>query len=221
MDYGKIVGDSFDYAKEGLEGKWRRWFLLLISCIIFPLIMGYMMRIYRGATPAPEPDQWGSLFLDGIRLLVVGIVYALPVIILGIAILGSAGIVLFMEGANPYTNPEVFIGLLGAIFIGVLILLIVAIIIGLFSTIAYVRFARTGSFGEAFNFGAIIDYIGKIGWLSYILALVILVIIVSIIKIILMTIPFIGIILLFLLSPFIILFAARYITLVYDSAKTV
>jgi hypothetical protein len=221
MDYGKIVGDSFDYAKEGLEGKWRKWFLLLISCIIFPLIMGYMMRIYRGATPAPEPDQWGSLFIDGIRLLVVGIIYALPVIILGIAIVGSTGIVLFMEGANPYSNPEVFIGLLGAIFISVLILLVVGIIIGLFSTIAYVRFARTGSFGEAFNFGAIIDHIGKIGWLSYILALVILVIIVSIIEIVLMTIPFIGIILLLLLVPFIILFATRYITLVYDSAGTV
>jgi hypothetical protein len=220
MDYGKIVGDSFDYAKEGLEGKWRKWFLLLISCIIFPLIMGYMMRIYRGATSAPEPDEWGSLFIDGIRLLVVGIIYALPVIILGIAILGSAGIVLFMEGANPYTNPGVFIGLLGAIFIGVLILLVVAIIIGLFLTIASVRFARSGSFGEAFNFGAIIDYIGKIGWLSYLLAMVILVILVSIIKIILVTIPFIGIILLLLLLPFIILFATRYITLVYDSAGT-
>ena len=51
MDFGKIVGDSFDYTKEGLEGKWNKWLLLLVSCIIFPLIMGYMMRIYRGGNP--------------------------------------------------------------------------------------------------------------------------------------------------------------------------
>ena len=220
MDFGKIVGDSFDYAKEGLEGKWNKWLLLLISCIIFPLIMGYMMRIYRGATPSPEPDDWGTMFIDGIKLLIVGIIYALPIIILEIAVIGSAGLALFMGTPNPYTHPGAFMGLLGAVFVGILITLVVAIIIGLIATMAYVRFARTGSFGEAFNFGAILDHIGKIGWINYIFALIILVIIVGILEIILIAIPFIGFILLFLILPFIVLFATRYITMVYDSAGT-
>ncbi len=40
MEYGKTVGDSFEYAKEGLVGKWAKWILLIISCIIFPLMHG-------------------------------------------------------------------------------------------------------------------------------------------------------------------------------------
>jgi hypothetical protein len=222
LDYGKIVGDSFEYVKEGLAGKWMKWLLLLISTIIFPLIMGYMMRIYRGANPSPEPDDWVTMFIDGIKLFIVGIIYALPVIILEIAVIGSAGLALFAGTAHPSVNPSVnfgaFLGLLGAVIIGVIILLVVAFIIGLISTIANVRFARTGSFGEAFNFGAIIAHIGRIGWINYIISLVILIIIVGIVDVVCMVIPFIGFILFFLLLPAVIMFSARYITLVYDSA---
>lgn len=218
MDFGKTLEDSFEYAKEGLAGKWMKWLLLLISCIIFPLIMGYMMRIYRGAKPSPEPDDWGTMFIDGIKLFIVGIIYALPVIILEIAIIGSAGLALFMRGGNPALNPGAFMGLLGAVIIGVIILLVVAFIVGLISTIAQVRFARTGSFGEAFNFGAILAHIGRIGWMTYIIALIIMVVIVGIVEVVCMAIPFIGFILLLILLPGIILFSARYITLVYDSA---
>jgi len=218
MDFGKIVGDSFEYAKEGLAGKWMKWLLLLISTIIFPLIMGYMMRIYRGANPSPEPDDWGTMFIDGIKLFIVGIIYALPVIILEIAVIGSAGMALFAGTANPSVNFGAFMGLLGAVIIGVIILLVVAFIIGLIATMAYVRFARTGSFGEAFNFGAIFAHIGRIGWINYIIALIIMVVIIGIVEVVCMAIPFIGFILFFLLLPAIILFSARYITLIYDSA---
>lgn len=124
------------YAKNGLAGKWMKWLLLLISCVIFPLIMGYMMRIYRGANPSPEPDDWGTMFIDGIKLFIVAIIYALPVIILEIAIIGSAGLAMFMRGGNPAMNPGAFLGLLGAIIVGVIILLVVAFIVGLISTIA-------------------------------------------------------------------------------------
>ena len=220
MDFGKTVGDSFEYAKEGLAGKWMKWLLLLISCIIFPLIMGYMMRIYRGANPSPEPDDWGTMFIDGIKLFVVAIIYALPVIILEIAIIGSAGLALFIGGGNPAANPGAFMGLLGAVIVGVIILLVVAFIVGLISTIAQVRFARTGSFGEAFNFGEILAHIGRIGWMNYIIALIIMFVIVGIVEVVCMAIPFIGFVLLLILLPGIILFSSRYITLVYDSAGT-
>ena len=28
MEFGKTIGDSFEYAKEGLVGKWAKWILL-------------------------------------------------------------------------------------------------------------------------------------------------------------------------------------------------
>lgn len=218
MDIGKTAGDSFEYAREGLFGKWTKWFLLVISCIIFPLFTGYTMRIYRGAHPSPEPDDWGTMFIDGIRLIIVGIIYALPVIILEIVIIGGAGLALFMGTPYQSVHPGAVPGLAGAVLAGVLVLVLVAVIIGLVATIAYVRFARTGSFGEAFNFREILATIGRIGWITYIFALIVMGIIVGIIEIICLLIPVIGIVLFLILLPFIGMFSARYITLLYDSA---
>lgn len=47
VDYGKMVTGSFAYAKDGLVGKWMNWLLLIVSCIIFPLILGYFLRVCR------------------------------------------------------------------------------------------------------------------------------------------------------------------------------
>ncbi len=55
--------------------------------------------------------------------------------------------------------------MVGGMGIGLLIVLILAIIIGLIIPIAYIRFSRTDSIGEAFNFNAIFGHIGK-NWLD-------------------------------------------------------
>jgi len=82
MDYTRLLGDSFDYTKEALWGRWTRWLLLLISTIIFPLIYGYSVRVMSGTKPAPEPEGWIGLFIDGIKLIVISLVYTIPVFLL-------------------------------------------------------------------------------------------------------------------------------------------
>jgi len=220
MDFGKMVGDSFGYAKEGLVGKWVTWILLIISCIIFPLIMGYILRVYRGVTPAPEPKEWVSMFIDGIKLFIVGLIYAIPVIIIEVVVIGSAFVTGVMTQSYGLTDPNAVMGLIGAFLFGLIILLIVSIIIGLIVATAVVRFARTNSFGEAFNFSAIFAHIGKIGFVPYIVALIIMFIIIGVIEVICMLIPYVGMLLLFILLPVLVLFEARYLTLLYDSAGT-
>lgn len=119
------------------------------------------------------------------------------------------------------TNMDALLPLLAAFLVGLLIAFIVAIIIGLFSTIGFVRMARTEKFGEAFNFGAILETIRKIGWGSYILALIILFVVAGVIAFILnllTEIPYIGWIIWLILIPFLIIFEARYICRVYDAA---
>jgi len=74
--------------------------------------------------------------------------------------------------------------------------------------------------GEAFNFGEIFATIGKIGWGTYILALIILVVIFAIIYVVLGLIPIVGAIIEFIIGPFLMVFAARYICQLYDSAGT-
>lgn len=227
MDYGNMLGDSLGYAKDGLVGHWKRWILLIISTIIFPLMMGYTMEIWRGKKPAPEPEQWGKLFIDGLKLLVAGIVYAIPVILIILVFGGFALIGAFqkaaMSGDPNYftTHTNELMPLFAGFMVGLLIAIVVAIIIGLFSTVGFVRMARTDRFGEAFNFGAILETIRKIGWGSYIIALIILFIVAGIIAFVLnliSMIPFIGLILWLILLPFLIIFEARYICMVYESA---
>ncbi|HNQ29467.1 MAG TPA: DUF4013 domain-containing protein, partial [Methanolinea sp.] len=147
MDYGNMLGDSLGYAKDGLVGHWKRWILLIISTIIFPLIMGYTMEIWRGKTPAPEPAQWGKMFIDGLKLLVAAIIYAIPVILIILVFGGFAFFTAIQEAAmsgDPEfftNNMEVLMPLVTAFMVGLLVAFIVAIILSLFSTIGFVRMA--------------------------------------------------------------------------------
>lgn len=210
MKIGEMLGESFNYAKEAVAGKWVRWILLIISCIIFPLILGYMIEIFRGKKPAPELEHWGKLFINGILYLIIGIIYSIPIIIIAVLVFGaslSTGVIL--------TNPGAF---LATAAIGVVVLIIVSIIIMLICYFGLIRFAREEKFGEAFNFGEIVGQIKKVGWLSYFVALLVIWIVIGIIAGILSMIPMIGPIILFIIMPVLSIWEARYLTLIYESA---
>ena len=211
MDIGKNLNDSLEYAKDAVWEKWVRWLLLIISTIIFPLILGYELEVYRGKKPAPEPADWGKLFIDGIKLFIIQLIYAIPVLIVAVIFIGT-GVILAMGG-----SPGAAVAAIGTIAFGVLITVIVAIIIGFFEAMGVVRFARMGKMGEAFNFNAILAQIGKIGWGSYIIALIVVFVVAFIIAAILSIIPVIGGLLTLIVAPALAIFVARYITLLYDS----
>ena len=209
MDFGQMLTESYEYTKEALWGKWEKWILLIISAIIFPLLLGYTMEVMRGKKPAPPLENWGKLFVDGLKLFIVGIIYAIPVIILAIFLIGGS-ILLFMK-------PNALVEALGTFFIGIIVLIVVAIFIGLVSTMGNVRLSRMNRMGEAFNFRAIFDHIGKIGWGSYFFALLVMVIIVGVIEVIVVFIPVIGWLIGLILTPAYSIFTSRYITQIYDS----
>jgi hypothetical protein len=212
MDFGKAINDSLAYAQEGIWGKWVKWVLLIISTIIFPLMLGYLVRILKGAKPAPELEDWAGLFIDGIKLIIIALIYEIPLLILIFLAMGS------IIGAAATGDAAVAMaGMAGAGLI-MLVFIVLAIIICLLETTAYVRFARTGSIGEAFNFGAILAHIGKIGWVTYIVAVIILLLIIGVVEFICLVIPVIGPFLLLIILPFLILFGARYLALLYESA---
>ncbi len=219
MDYGSMVGESFEYAKEAVVGKWNKWLMLIIATILLGIpLMGYAMKVLRGEKPAPEVNDWGTLFIDGIKYLIVSLIYALPIIIVWVLVMGASAAAI-MSG-----NYSAMMAAFGAVALGVLVMFILAVIISVFEVIGIVRFARTGSIGEAFNISAILATINKIGWVPYIIALIVLIIvaiIVGIIAGILMMIPYLGIIIyICLIAPIALLFA-RYICLLYDNAGAV
>jgi hypothetical protein len=244
MDFGSMLDDSFAYAKDGVWGRWTRWLLLIVSMLIFPFIFGYMVRIYRGESPAPEPEKWLELFIDGLKLLLVQIVYFLPVILLVIlafipliSTLVSSGV--FSQDFSSMSDsqskqwldshPELISELLftgGFMILLLLVAVILGIIITLFSFLGVVRFARTRSVSEAFNFSAILAHIGRIGWINYIIALIAITIIGYVFSTILNFFSFIPIVGIFiellvmgiLYVPF-LMFSARFSTLVYDAGE--
>ncbi len=218
MDYGSMVGESFEYAKEAVVGKWNKWLMLIIATLLLGLpLMGYMMKVLRGEKPAPEVEDWGTLFIDGIKYLIVALIYAIPLIIVWVIVIGASA-VSFMSG-----DATAMMAAFGAIALGLVIMFILGVIIAVFEVIGIVRFARTGSIGEAFNFNAILATIGKLGWVPYIISLVVLIIvgiIFGIIVAIIQIIPILGMIIYFcLIAPW-TLFVARYICQIYDSAGT-
>ena len=220
MGISENISQSFGYATEALVGKWGRWIVLIIGSIIFPLIMGYTLRIMRGITPAPEADEFGGMFIDGIKMCIISIIYMIIPCIIGFVLFfisGGFG-ALTMMGMD-VTNPNAYLGiLLGTLGISFLVFLIFAFIFGLFEIIGMVRFARKGNMGAAFEFSEIMAKIGSIGWVSYIIALIVFGIIVGVIYVILGIIPFIGWLLTFIIAPYLSIVGARYYSLIYDSA---
>ena len=215
MDIGKVLNDSLEYAKDAVWEKWARWLLLIISSIIFPLILGYELEVLRGKKPAPEPADWGKLFIDGIKLIVIGLIYLIPSAIVGAIFFGAALSSYLTSVVMGSTMALLAAG--GFLITGILLLAIVTFIVYLIGIIGAVRFARMGKMGEAFNFNAILAQIGKIGWGSYILALIVLDVILIIIRAILMAIPVIGWLINLIIAPALIIFAARFVALLYDS----
>ena len=219
MDYGAMLSDAFTYAKDAVIGKWKQWFLLIVATVLLFLpLLGYSLKVLRGEKPAPEVTGWGTLFVDGIKYLVLSLIYAIPALIVLFITLG--GLVFAIISGNTAH----VLALIGGVILGLIVFVIVAVITGLFSMIGLIRFARTGSMGEAFNFGAILATIGKIGWGSYVLAWVALLIVQVIIGVIIgvfYIIPALGILVELVFIAPIVLFQARYFCQVYDSAGPV
>ncbi len=232
MDYGNMLQDSYTYAKDAVWGKWERWLLLLMSCVVFPLITGYIAKIYRGDQPAPKFEE-GGLFIMGLKLIFAGFIYAIPVIAVLLVTIFYAMVnfmpyIIMENPAYIFNNVDKFVGVLLGIGFGLLVTVILAIIISLISTIALIRLAKEGKFSEAFNFGAVMDTIRAIGWGRYIVAMIIywvISIIFFIVLELLNLIPIVGmaiywLVYIIVLVPF-ILFSARYVTLVYECASPV
>lgn len=62
--------------------------LLLLSTLVLPafLLYGYFLRVLgsaaSGETEPPDFDEWGEMFVDGLRVFVVVLAYLLPVFLM-------------------------------------------------------------------------------------------------------------------------------------------
>ncbi|MGA2677312.1 MAG: DUF4013 domain-containing protein [Methanobacterium sp.] len=194
MNVGEIISDSIRYP----SSDWKKYVILgvlLVIPIIFFIALGYILRIIKssiaGYSELPEFDDLGDLFIDGLKVFIVTIVYnIIPLIVIIVGLFGSIAAV---GGVANITNyPLAFAGLLG---VTVIIVLILAVIFAIFEIIAIANMAYYDELGAAFKFSEILDRMSKIGWGKYIIwfiAMIIIGIITVIISGIITSIPIIG-----------------------------
>jgi hypothetical protein len=189
-----------------------------IGILLSFFLSGYSVRIYRGIKPAPDLTGWTELFIDGVKLAVVWLLWVLPLFI----VLAAGALFAYVTFVSSSSADAPNIAILLFILCLLLVEFVLFITVVLFGILGAVRFARTGSIREGIRFSAILTTIRTMGWLSYILALIVFIVVAVIYAIItgiLSIIPFIGWVLVLIIAPFFSIFIARYFTLVYDQGE--
>lgn len=144
------------------------------------------------------------MFLDGLRVLIVGLIYEIiPILIL------VAGFIMIM-----ISRSTMLLGLL-IMLLGLVILFIVGIIM----VMAVSNMAYNDEIGAALRFGEINERIKSIGWLKYILVLILLgviYLILALVALFVSSIPYVGLVLASLIIyPFMYLFMYRAYGLIF------
>lgn len=194
---------------------WTEIAIIFIAGILLSFILsGYLVRIYRGATIPPEFDSWGSLYVDGIKIAITGFLWFLPIILILAALLA----IIFAGFANGSPLPAMVAIVLAVILI--IAEIATCVIVLLYSMMGIVRCARTGSIREGLRFTAITETLRAIGWVNYIVALIVLFVIAFVFFMVLSIFSlnqYAGAIASIIFTPLYTVFAARYITQVYDA----
>lgn len=220
MEIGEIVSDAIKYPSQ----KWTT-VLLLGVILIIPIVnfigQGYLLRVikatFAGIDDIPGFDNAGELFIDGLKILIVGIVYAIPVIIIA-AIIGAVFSLSPAATTGSFTGFDMF-----AFALSYSIYIIIAIIVGLIEIIAIANMALyEGELGAAFRFNEVLERISMIGWGKYIVWYIVMVLLGFVAALIagLTFIILIG----FIIAPLIILpyfaiFGARSLALLFASTE--
>jgi MFS family permease len=141
---------------------------ILVGIVLFLPLGGYMLETLKnvrdGQTKLPEWDDFGNLFMKGLMIFLIVLIYNIPVYILACL---SGGMNFAM--AQPDLDEGVIQALtvLAGCFSCVQFLL--SLLIGIIVPAAFIRYAQYNTFGSAFQFGEIFAFAaGNFG--SYIVA---------------------------------------------------
>ncbi|MGA2677301.1 MAG: DUF4013 domain-containing protein [Methanobacterium sp.] len=225
MEIGEIINDALRYP----TSNWTKVFILgvifVASFLIIPIFLafGYLFRIikatFAGIDELPDFDDLGEMFVDGLKVFVVGVAYAIPLIIISAIISAIFGI-----HYNSAVNAGTFTGFnVFAYATAYVIYAIIGIIIGLIEYMAIANMALyEGDLAAAFKFNEVLDRIARVGWGKYIIWYIVMVVLGLIAALIsgLLIVILIGIIIApLIIAPFFGMFAARSLALIFASSE--
>ena len=137
-----------------LAGVVFSWVLIIPLLLAFVLVGGYSVeitrRVIRGnPDELPEWDDWGRFFGDGLKVWVIGIVYALPIIIVSICLAVPSGL-LAEEAEGLSAVMSVCIGCLSFLW---------AVVMSVTLPAAIAFYVDNEDLGAAFRFGEIFAFV--------------------------------------------------------------
>jgi len=193
------VGKAFTYWYK--DPKWTMKLLLGALISIVPILnfawAGYTNEIIRRVTrddsdPLPTWDDLGKFFMQGLILVIAGLIYALPIVLLSLIYIP---IVLSTEGIDSDSAAAL---LSGTGLILTCCLTLYGVLLSFFLPAMQVNYSRKETFGACFAIGEITKLVTAnfgnyfIAWLAYIVFGLIVGAIAFIVTIILGWIPCIG-----------------------------
>ncbi len=165
------IGKSFSYPFEDKQWVSKMGLGAVISLVpVLNFAMtGYMIQIVRNMMdnaeePLPNWDDLGKKFMDGLILVLAGIVYALPVIILSclplsimtIPAIIASGNSNFQDVANTITGAGgVLFAAMSCVFV------VYGLVLSVIFPAIYVNYAKEGTFASCFHLREVFDIIGK------------------------------------------------------------
>ena len=126
------------------------WVLLIPLIVASIFISGYTVEIVRrvirgGPAELPEWEDWGQLFGDGLKMLVIGVVYVLPIIVVGMCTGALSGAL-----ADSSEGLSIFVSLVGGCFN-----ILWAILVSIVLPAAIASYVDKDDLGAAFRFSEI------------------------------------------------------------------
>jgi hypothetical protein len=130
------------------------WMLLIPLILAFALLGGYSAKITRQVIGGeldrlPEWDDWGALIADGLKVIVIGIVYALPIIIIALCL----GLPIGIFAENSQGLASLFSLLLSCLT------LLWAIVMSLALPAAIAFWVAADDLSAAFRFGDVLGFV--------------------------------------------------------------
>lgn len=167
MNLSEVLSNSFRYPFSNVKRMFLLGLLLATSIFIIPGILayGYFLRIIEnslsGSNELPTFDNFGTMFVDGIKYIVVDIVYlGIPGVIIGFI---TTIIFIALFPAMTFANFYLILGIVSILILTIPYLL---------SLIAFPNMVYNEmEISKAFDFKNILRIIKKVSWKFYILAI--------------------------------------------------
>lgn len=164
------IGRALTYAKDDPDvvKKLLIGSLVVISTMLLiplPLLVGYYQRTIKRTVdgeeyPLPEWDDWGGLYVDGLKMLAVAFAHVLILIVPVFVCMCGAGALMGIGNREGGSNPLGVVGALG--MVAVYAFMFVAMLaFAIYFPAAQARVAITGNLGEAFQTKANIAFIRR------------------------------------------------------------